>query len=96
MLIDRVLDIDPLDRLAARIREQEALVAVVGLGYVGLPLIVGIHGAGFDVLGVDADDHKIAGLVARRSHVVDILDSRSRPWIVPRSPPSPKRSATRT
>ena len=70
-----VLDIDPLDRLAARIREQEAVVAVVGLGYVGLPLLVGIHGAGFPVIGVDVDETKIAELVARRSHIVDILDS---------------------
>ena len=29
------LDVDPLDVLAARIRQKEAVVAVVGLGYVG-------------------------------------------------------------
>jgi len=75
MQTEHVLDIEPLDRLAARIREQEATVAVVGLGYVGLPLLVGIHGAGFPVMGVDADERKIATLLARHSHVVDILDS---------------------
>ena len=35
------LEVDPLEVLAARIREKEATVAVVGLGYVGLPLLLG-------------------------------------------------------
>jgi UDP-N-acetyl-D-glucosamine dehydrogenase len=72
---DRSLDVDPLDRLAARIRDKEAAAAVVGLGYVGLPLLVGMHGAGFPVIGVDADAGKIGALKDRRSHIVDVLDS---------------------
>jgi UDP-N-acetyl-D-glucosamine dehydrogenase len=75
MQLEPVLDVDPLDRLAARIREQEALVAVIGLGYVGLPLLVGIHGAGFPVIGLDVNDARIGALAARRSHIVDVLDS---------------------
>jgi UDP-N-acetyl-D-glucosamine dehydrogenase len=75
MQTDHVLDTDPLDRLAARIREQKALVAVVGLGYVGLPLVVGVHGAGFPVIGLDVDERRIDELVARRSPLVDVLDS---------------------
>jgi UDP-N-acetyl-D-glucosamine dehydrogenase len=75
MSLDLSVDIDPLDRLAAKIRTQEAVAAVVGLGYVGLPLLVGIHGAGFRVIGVDADAEKIGVLRAKRSHVVDIADS---------------------
>ena len=59
------LNADPLDRLAARIREQEAVAAVVGLGYVGLPLLVGIHAAGFPVIGVDTDPAKIDGAAGR-------------------------------
>jgi UDP-N-acetyl-D-glucosamine dehydrogenase len=69
------LNADPLDRLAARIREREAVAAVVGLGYVGLPLLVGIHAAGFPVIGVDTDPAKVEMLQGRRSHIVDILDS---------------------
>ena len=69
------LNADPLERLAARIREREAVAAVVGLGYVGLPLLVGIHAAGFPVIGVDTDPAKIEVLQGRRSHIVDILDS---------------------
>ena len=69
------LNVDPLERLAARIRERQAVAAVVGLGYVGLPLLVGIHGAGFPTIGLDSDASKIDVLRARRSHIVDVLDS---------------------
>ena len=47
------IDVDPLDALAARIRTRQATAAVVGLGYVGLPLLVGIGQAGFTTIGVD-------------------------------------------
>ena len=69
------LHVDPLDALAAKIRERQATAAVVGLGYVGLPLLVGIHQAGFASLGIDTDQTKIDVLTARRSHVVDVADS---------------------
>jgi UDP-N-acetyl-D-glucosamine dehydrogenase len=69
------LNVDPLERLAARIRERQAVAAVVGLGYVGLPLLVGIHGAGFPAIGLDSDAAKIDVLRSRRSHIVDVLDS---------------------
>ena len=68
-------EIDPLGRLATRIREREAVVAVVGLGYVGLPLLVAIHQAGFRVIGVDSDHAKIADLRAGNSYVVDVTAS---------------------
>ncbi len=69
------LDLHPLDALAVRIRDRSATAAVVGLGYVGLPLLVAMHGSGFRVIGVDADQRKIDGLRARRSHIGDIADS---------------------
>ena len=67
--------VDPLDALASRIRDRSATVAVVGLGYVGLPLAIGVHTAGYHVIGIDADDRKIGVLRSRRSHVVDVADS---------------------
>jgi nucleotide sugar dehydrogenase len=71
----RQVDVDPLDALAVRIRERSATVAVVGLGYVGLPLLVGMHAAGFRVIGVDADERKLDLLRARRSHIPDVSDA---------------------
>jgi len=68
-------DVDPLERLAARIRSRDAVAAVVGLGYVGLPLMTAIDQAGFRVIGVDQDPAKIVALRGGRSYVVDVADS---------------------
>jgi UDP-N-acetyl-D-glucosamine dehydrogenase len=67
-----LLDTDPLERLAASIRDRTAVVAVVGLGYVGLPLLVGVHQAGFETIGLDADGSKIDALLEGRSYIVDV------------------------
>jgi len=44
------------ESLIKRIKDREAQVAVVGLGYVGLPLAVAFAEAGFSIVGVDIDD----------------------------------------
>jgi UDP-N-acetyl-D-glucosamine dehydrogenase len=49
-------------------------IGIVGLGYVGLPLAVAFAEAGCDVVGVDVDPTKVAGLREGRSHVEDIPD----------------------
>ena len=69
------LDIDPLVELAERIRTKGATVAVVGLGYVGLPLLVASATAGFETLGLDVDPEKVALLDRSRSYIVDVTDS---------------------
>lgn len=46
------------DLLLSRLKTREALVAVVGLGYVGLPLLAALHEAGLRVLGLDVDPTK--------------------------------------
>ncbi|GAB3926843.1 nucleotide sugar dehydrogenase [Microlunatus endophyticus] len=50
-------------------------VAIVGQGYVGLPLAREAIKAGLDVIGVDLDAERVAGLNAGRSHVDDLSDS---------------------
>ncbi|HEX3300607.1 MAG TPA: nucleotide sugar dehydrogenase [Actinomycetota bacterium] len=67
-----LLDTDPLERLAASIRDRTAVVAVIGLGYVGLPLLVGVRQAGFETIGLDDDTTKVAALRAGRSYIVDV------------------------
>lgn len=64
----------PLEELHARIAERTAVVAVVGLGHVGLPLLVAAAAEGFHVMGVDADEAKVASLRSGRSYVVDVGD----------------------
>jgi UDP-N-acetyl-D-glucosamine dehydrogenase len=70
-----LVDIDPLERLAASIRDRTAVVAVIGLGYVGLPLLVEVGHAGFETIGLDTDPAKIDSLRTGRSYVVDVPSS---------------------
>ena len=64
----------PFSELDERIAQRTALVAVVGLGYVGLPLLVAAAAEGFECIGVDRDSRKIAGLRTGRSHVPDVSE----------------------
>src|SRR6476646_4418326 len=48
--------------LAAKIEDGSAVVGVIGLGYVGLPLLHAFHKAGFPVVGFDFDPRKIEAL----------------------------------
>ncbi len=60
------------ERIRGRIERREAVVCVVGLGYVGLPLAVTFAEAGFRVVGVDTDAARVAAVNAGRSHVPDV------------------------
>ncbi len=51
-------------------------IAVIGLGYVGLPLALAFAEAGREVLGVDASAERVAELRAGRSPIDDIEDAR--------------------
>jgi len=64
-----------------RIRARSARVAVLGLGYVGLPLACEFARAGFTVQGIDVDGAKIGRLKSGRSHVQDVPDERLQPLI---------------
>jgi len=54
----------------------DSRVAVVGLGYVGLPLAIAFAEAGLDVEGIDVSEARIATLRAGRSPIDDITDDR--------------------
>src|SRR5438034_4162667 len=58
--------------LLTRIRNKQARVGVIGLGYVGLPLAVEFARAGFDVTGFDVDPMKVAEINAARSYIPDV------------------------
>src|SRR5205085_7695210 len=51
-------------------------VGVIGLGYVGLPLVVGFAEAGEDVVAVDVDPRKVAAIKAGESYIEDIASER--------------------
>lgn len=58
--------------LAARIEARTAHVAVIGVGYVGLPLALALANAGFPVTAVDSDPRKIESLRAGVSYIQDV------------------------
>lgn len=58
--------------LATKIADKSARVAIIGLGYVGLPLAVGFARAGYPVVGLDVDERKIAALNAGHSYIQDV------------------------
>lgn len=51
---------------------KTSIVAVVGLGYVGLPVVVAAERAGHTVIAIDADPSKIRHLQAGESYIEDI------------------------
>jgi len=57
---------------------QDSVVGVVGLGYVGLPLAVALAEAGLQVIGVDVDQRKVDALAAGESYIEDISSERLR------------------
>jgi UDP-N-acetyl-D-glucosamine dehydrogenase len=47
-------------------------VGVIGLGYVGLPLVVAFAESGEQVVAVDIDERKIAAVENGRSYIEDV------------------------
>ncbi len=66
-----------LDKIAGR----QALIGIVGLGYVGLPLAVAFAKEGFSVVGVDLDARKIESLKRGESYVEDIPSAELGPLV---------------
>jgi UDP-N-acetyl-D-glucosamine dehydrogenase len=56
-------------------------LGVIGLGYVGLPLVVEMAHAGFKVIGFDIDSRKVDGINAGVSHIEDIPSESLAPLV---------------
>jgi UDP-N-acetyl-D-glucosamine dehydrogenase len=62
--------------LLKRLRNKEALIGVVGLGYVGLPLSLTYAEQGYRVLGLDIDTSKIEAIQEGKSYIQHIAGGR--------------------
>jgi UDP-N-acetyl-D-glucosamine dehydrogenase len=60
------------EALIQKLQKKEARVAILGLGYVGLPLAVVFGEAGFHVTGVDPDPRKVQSLQDCVSYIPDV------------------------
>ena len=68
-------------RLSEKIADCSAQVGIVGLGYVGLPLISAFTNAGFRCIGYDVDQDKVDALLAGRSYIKHIESTTIADWI---------------
>ncbi|MGH3117873.1 MAG: nucleotide sugar dehydrogenase, partial [Gaiellales bacterium] len=67
--------------LREKITDRTACVAVIGCGYVGLPLAVAFARAGFRVLALDLDDRRISQLRKSESYIQDVADGELGPVV---------------
>ena len=66
-----------LDKIAS----AKAMVGVIGLGYVGLPLIDAFRRKGFSAIGYDVDASKVRSLKNGESYIAHINDSVIKGWL---------------
>ncbi len=62
--------------LLEKLNQRSTTVAVVGLGYVGLPLACALAEAGHSVVGIDLSIEKVEGINGGLSHVEDVAPSQ--------------------
>ncbi len=67
--------------LIERILRKEVVVGIIGMGYVGLPLVLRFCEEGFRVLGFDVDSKKVATLKRGKSYLKSIPSSRISQWV---------------
>lgn len=60
------------NQILARIENKSAIISVIGLGYVGLPLAVGMAKSGYTVVGIDASAPKVDTLNRGVSYIPDV------------------------
>lgn len=63
------------------LQAKQTKVAIVGLGYVGLPLVRAFINAGYTTMGFDVDAKKIDSLKNGRSYIKHVPDQWIRDWI---------------
>jgi UDP-N-acetyl-D-glucosamine dehydrogenase len=60
------------DDLLSRLKRKDFTAAVIGLGYVGLPLAIEYADAGIRVIGIDADGAKVRAIRSGKSYIDDV------------------------
>jgi len=60
------------NELIQKIESKKATIGVIGLGYVGLPLLIEFYKAGFKVMGFDTDREKVCKLKAGKTYIKHI------------------------
>ncbi len=61
-----------MNKLLERLRDRKAIIGIVGLGYVGLPLMLRYCEVGYKVIGFDIDESKVDLLSLGKSYIEHI------------------------
>src|ERR1044071_8150340 len=64
------------NELIGQITNKQFHVGVIGLGYVGLPLVVEFASKGFKATGFEVDENKAAQINAGKSYIGDVPSAR--------------------
>jgi len=67
--------------LEEKIKNKDAVIGVIGLGYVGLPLVKTFLKVGFQVVGFDVDPKKVSLLNRSRSYIKHVTGKDLKPFI---------------
>lgn len=65
-----------MKEIIARLRDKLSIIAIVGLGYVGLPLAIAMTESDFHVVGIDKDEARVTSLKRGESPITDVDDAR--------------------
>lgn len=69
------------EQLIAKLKNKTARLAIVGIGYVGLPLATVFAEAGFDVVGIDPIAEKVAMVNKGESYILDVPTEQMAPLV---------------
>ena len=72
---DRTLD------FVKKIKDRKVQIGIIGLGYVGLPLVKTCLNAGFKVVGFDVDEKKVKMLNRGRSYIRHVTGKELKPFL---------------
>ena len=67
--------------LIEKIKQKEAVIGIIGLGYVGLPLVREFCRVKFNVIGFDIDNEKICNLMAGKSYIKHFPSKIIKEWL---------------
>jgi UDP-N-acetyl-D-glucosamine dehydrogenase len=75
---DQVLSTNPSThaRVVAALEQKTARIGILGLGYVGLPLVLRFSEVGYQVVGFDIDQSKVDALLDKRSYIDHISSEK--------------------
>jgi UDP-N-acetyl-D-glucosamine dehydrogenase len=64
------------NELIRKIQNKSCVIGIVGMGYVGIPLMLRFIAEGYQVIGIDIDQHKVQMLNSGKSYIEHIPDEK--------------------